>query len=238
MKKKNNLIFLKDYTFLIDKPFAHRGLHSKITKENSLAAFKKAIAFDFGIELDVRLSKDKKIIIFHDYLLKTKPIEKLTYKEILEIDSDIPLLEDALRLISGKVPVIIELKNTTNNNYLCQKVKELLYHYQGMHAIGSFNINIVNWFKKYSPDTPRGITSSYINEGFLRLFKNSLKKAVKKTKPQCIYFKIKDLPNYYISKLRDSGMIVLGWTARNQKEFEYALDYSDNVIFEGFLPKK
>ena len=46
--------------------FAHRGLHNKVYPENTLGAFKNAVKNEFDIELDVRLSKDKQIIVFHD----------------------------------------------------------------------------------------------------------------------------------------------------------------------------
>ena len=52
--------------------YAHRGLfdnHSN-APENSLAAFKKAVDAGYGIELDVQLSKDKKLVVFHDSNLK------------------------------------------------------------------------------------------------------------------------------------------------------------------------
>ena len=46
--------------------FAHRGLHGEGRAENSLSAFSAAAEEGFGIELDVRLSKDGKLVVFHD----------------------------------------------------------------------------------------------------------------------------------------------------------------------------
>ena len=47
------------------KYFAHRGLHdnSSDAPENSLKAFKKAVDRGYGIELDVQLTKDKKVVV-------------------------------------------------------------------------------------------------------------------------------------------------------------------------------
>ena len=45
--------------------YAHRGLHSKDVPENSLAAFTLARDEGYGIELDVRLSADGQIFVFH-----------------------------------------------------------------------------------------------------------------------------------------------------------------------------
>lgn len=53
---------------MTDKPLiiAHRGA-SAVAPENTLAAFERAIADDAdGIEFDVRLTKDKTVVVFHD----------------------------------------------------------------------------------------------------------------------------------------------------------------------------
>ena len=49
--------------------YAHRGLHGKSIPENSIAAFELACQRGYGIELDVQLSKDGKVMVFHDYTL-------------------------------------------------------------------------------------------------------------------------------------------------------------------------
>ena len=55
------------YALLLDPPVAHRGLWSpKGAPENSLAAFEAAVDGGFGIELDVRLSSDGEVMVFHD----------------------------------------------------------------------------------------------------------------------------------------------------------------------------
>ena len=58
-KTKPNPVLLRDY--------AHRGLHNgKDAPENSLAAFEAACQKGYGIELDVQLSRDGKVMVFHD----------------------------------------------------------------------------------------------------------------------------------------------------------------------------
>ena len=48
--------------------YAHRGLHDNASEapENSMAAFKKAVYAGYGIELDVHLTSDEKLVVFHD----------------------------------------------------------------------------------------------------------------------------------------------------------------------------
>ena len=52
--------------------YAHRGLHDNKTDapENSAKAMKLAVEHGYGIELDVQLTKDEKVVVFHDATLK------------------------------------------------------------------------------------------------------------------------------------------------------------------------
>lgn len=47
-------------------PIAHRGLHNNEFPENSIGAFINAKRHGFAIELDVQMSADSNIVIFHD----------------------------------------------------------------------------------------------------------------------------------------------------------------------------
>ena len=50
---------------------AHRGIHdNKEIPENSLKAFKLSIENNLTIELDIQLTKDNHLIVFHDANLK------------------------------------------------------------------------------------------------------------------------------------------------------------------------
>ena len=52
--------------------YAHRGLFDNESEapENSLAAFKKAVDAGYGMELDVQLTKDDRLVVFHDAISK------------------------------------------------------------------------------------------------------------------------------------------------------------------------
>ena len=56
----------KDIDEFIGTRYAHRGVHDDKKAENSISAFKAAVDHGFGIELDIRLSKDNKLVVFHD----------------------------------------------------------------------------------------------------------------------------------------------------------------------------
>ena len=52
------------------KLIAHRGLHDGFEiPENSMSAFQKAVEKNYGIELDITISKDNEIVVFHDETL-------------------------------------------------------------------------------------------------------------------------------------------------------------------------
>ena len=100
--------------------FGHRGSPTHIT-ENTLASFEKAINQGVdGLEFDVRLTKDKQIVIFHDSDLQrlagvNKKISELTYKQLQEIqleqDQTIPRLDDFVPLLDKIKAVNIEIKS-------------------------------------------------------------------------------------------------------------------------------
>ncbi len=124
---------------------AHRG-DSKHAPENTLAAFDLAIKNGADvIELDVRETKDGKIIVTHDKNLKRTTgidayVEDLTYGEIRQFDAgswfseeykgeQIPTLREAIELIKGRAKLNIELKPDVQNKHLEESVAELIEEY-------------------------------------------------------------------------------------------------------------
>ncbi|MBR0294644.1 MAG: hypothetical protein IJQ67_01905 [Bacilli bacterium] len=117
---------------------AHRGLHDKEGKipENSIAAFRLAMENNLPIELDVHLTLDKKLVVFHDSDMKRMTgmngiIENLTVEDLksfhLPNGETPPLFETVLEMIDEKVPLVIELK-VYKRNYrkLAKAVMEML----------------------------------------------------------------------------------------------------------------
>jgi len=97
----------------------HRGAKG-YEPENTAASFLKALALGADmIELDVRLTRDKKLVVVHDSFLRrlaktNKRVRSLTEKEIKKLrifgKRKIPSLDDVLDLAKGKTKVNIELK--------------------------------------------------------------------------------------------------------------------------------
>ncbi len=93
----------------------------------------------FGIELDIQLTKDKIPVVFHDFTLKRVcgaegKVSDYTYEELrsftlCESKEHIPLFEEVLGLVSGKVPLIVELKIESADLTLCSVADKLLGAY-------------------------------------------------------------------------------------------------------------
>ena len=134
---------------------AHRGIHDNIKVfENTIESFKLAIKKKYIIELDIHKTVDNQIVVFHDYDTKRLLdndliIENSTYKELSNLKKfHIPTLAEVLKLVDGKVPLLIELKQRNKVGKLESLTMELLNNYNGEYAIQSFNYKTVYWFKK------------------------------------------------------------------------------------------
>jgi glycerophosphoryl diester phosphodiesterase len=105
---------------------AHRGYRARYP-ENTLIAFKAALDADVPmIELDVRLSKDRKLVVFHDATLERTTnghgqVNNYTLKQLKKLDAgswfdpefageQVPELSEVLDLTNGRALVNIEIK--------------------------------------------------------------------------------------------------------------------------------
>lgn len=241
------MIHIKKVKFLKKGLIAHRGFHDikNAVPENSMLAFNKAIKYGYTIELDVRLTKDNKVVVFHDANLKrvcgiNKKIEDITYEEILSYNlfntnCKIPLFSDVLKLVDGKVGLLIETKESSKKRLLEKKLAEMLDDYNGLFAIQSFYPASLFWFKKHKKTYIIGLLASEFKE---RNNMSNLKKNICKSlvfdvfiKADFIAYDIESLPNSYV-KTKRKRKLILGWTVKNKKEYDKAIKNCDNLICE------
>jgi glycerophosphoryl diester phosphodiesterase len=235
----------KDSRLLCD--YAHRGLHGNGVPENSLLAFEEAVKKGFGIELDVQLSADGVVMVFHDYTLirmtgKEEKLKNLTAAELQALslagtEQTIPTFREVLELVDGKVPLLVELKGEDLNSALCPKVAELLQSYQGPYCVESFNPLLVKNIKKYLPHvycgqlytnvcrdkkkySPLNLILSAMAFNFL-------------ARPDFIAYNLKDrkaFPVLVATKLYKAPRFV--WTVRTEEDLETAHRLGEHPIFE------
>lgn len=127
--------------------YTHRGFHDNLSDapENSLKSFEKAIENGYGIELDVQLSKDGIPMVFHDTELervcgvegdlKDYTCEQLQELTLFDSEERIPTLKEAMDLIDGKVPVIVEYKGESLDVTVAKVTDQVLCEYDGVYCI-------------------------------------------------------------------------------------------------------
>lgn len=238
---------MKDLEFLSRSLIAHRGYYNnkKGIPENSVLAFKKAIDNNYLIELDVRLTKDQKLVVFHDDNLKrvcgvNKRVKDLTYRELLRYNLfdttlKVPLFSDVIKLVNGRVPILIETKYHNRYGVLEKILINELSNYKGLYAIQSFYPMSLLWLKRNTKDIPIGLLSSNFKNDL-----NRLKSIIGKTLILDLFFKtdfisydVKGLPNNYLSYKRNKKKIVI-WTIKNKKDYDLARQYTGSLICENF----
>lgn len=236
-------------TWLVEVPIAHRGYHSKNIPENSLTAFSKAIEKGYAIELDVQLLSDGTVVVFHDESLARmtgndgylKYLRKEDLKALYLKDSKehIPTFEEVLKLVDGKTPLVIEIKNKHKIGNLEQAVIDMLKNYNGEYAVVSFNPFSLGYFKQHAPQIVRGQTSGSLKNSGLSWLKRTwlkrLKFNAKVSQPHFISYEASELPNRFVKKYKN--LPLLAWTVKSKEEYLKVVKYCDNIIFEKFDPE-
>lgn len=239
---------------LIGWDYAHRGLYNNQNHipENSMAAFQRAVDHGYGIELDVHLTADNQLIVFHDDTLirmcgvnkkiSDMPLSDIRQYTLPDSEEAIPLFKDVLELVNGQVPLIIELKiDGGNQNLLCPLVWQLLEKYNGSYCIESFHPFALQWFKRHQPQVVRGqLSCNFFKESphcdlVLLLITHLMTNFF--THPDFIAYKYLDLDNpaFQMNQKIFKVMTVI-WTVKNKPTYERYKEKADAIIFEGFEP--
>ena len=142
---------------------SHRGSNISKYQKNTKQALLTAINLDFisGIEFDIRITKDKKIVIIHDPIINLVSngsglVKKLKYKKLLKYNfgtkenpSKICTLEELLDNIKNNKKILIELKEESNNfKEFVDIVYNIIKKYKLNIYIASFNYELIKYFSK------------------------------------------------------------------------------------------
>lgn len=230
--------------------FAHRGFHNKdkYIPENSMAAFRAAVEHGYGIELDIHITKDGRLAVFHDDTMErmcgvSANVEKYTFAELqkyhlLNTTERIPELTEVLSYVDGRVPLLIELKIPEQDLAVCEASYQLLKAYKGRYMVQSFNTMGLYWYRMHAPEVLRGQLSSDLTRGkeetpyILRFLVRYLLSNII-GKPDFISYKLKDLPNISVSLCRRLfGTPVAVWTLRTDQALREGKAHYNMCIFE------
>lgn len=234
--------------------YAHRGLYNNLWKipENSLRAFSQAVDHHYGIELDVHLTKDHQLAVFHDDTLwrmchQSQRISETNYNDLknihlLDSSEHIPLLTDVLTLVNGRVPIIIELKVDHHNyNELCEAVDKVMADYTGDYCIESFHPLAVRWYRLNRNEVLRGQLSCRFSKdpdhyhpllfAITHFFTNIV------SRPDFIAYHYKEINcfSFAIQHRLFKAMTVL-WTVNDLNDYSRLKKAGHTIIFEDFYP--
>jgi glycerophosphoryl diester phosphodiesterase len=231
--------------WLTKVPIAHRGLHdlNRQRWENTLSAFDAAAKAGFAIECDVHLTADGKAIIFHDEKLdrltgQQGKIDALTAAQAKSLrvggtNDHVPTLAEALRLIGGRVPIVIELKGIPGrDDGLVKAVADDLSGYDGLAAIMSFDHHLIRDFGKDAPGIPAGLTAEGLRDRELEAHFAMLAHGI-----DFVSYNVHHLENRFVEFVRGRlGLPVISWTVRSLEDKATSDRYVDQITFEGFDP--
>lgn len=208
---------------------AHRGIFNNVDiPENSISAFNKAVLADIPIELDVQLTKDNVLVVFHDDNLvrmtkKNNVLQEMYYDDIknlrlLDTKEKIPTLKEVLKLVNDKVLIDIEIKNTKKVKEVCDILITELDGYNN-YIIKSFSPKIVRYLKKNYNNLEVGllINNDYGNS-ILNCFCKS-KFIIKFCKADFISISKKLLKTKKFNKLSKDYPTLI-WTIKKQDEIK------------------
>jgi glycerophosphoryl diester phosphodiesterase len=243
--------------WLVARPIAHRGLHDREAGaiENTMGAFRAAVAGGLGIECDVQLSADGEAMVFHDFTLDrltgaSGRVDAMTAAALAATavtggGDTIRPLADLLDMVAGRVPVVVEIKSRFDGDLrLTRRVVEVLAGRAQPVAIKSFDPRIVAACRMLAADRPRGIVAmldySYPDyEAIPAAEKHAMANLLhfQETAPDFLSWRVRDLPSAAPFLCRAGlGLPVMTWTVRTPEDRAAAAAHADQMVFEGFVP--
>lgn len=190
------------------KYIIHRGIISKDIKENSYTAIKKALKDNesMGVEFDIRLTKDKKIVLSHNSIVNLNVIEETTYSDLIK-NNYLTTLDKILDIDAKKI-FLIDIK--TNNNY---------------KVFGDVLMNIINKYDK-------NIYLASFDKNIIKYIKSKYKKGIitllyRRNNYDFIITNYKLISNNKIKKIKDNEIFL--WTIHNNNELEEIKNKFSNI---------
>lgn len=257
-----------------------------IAPENSMAAFAAACEAGYGIELDIQLTADGRVVVVHDGdLLRVagdnRAIADLTYDELSGIAlfpapakpgdaaakplepsaagedagaprpaprgyyQHVPLFEDVLHLVHGRVPIIVEYKFSdyswdSRHVELMEQGSALLDAYDGVYVVESFHPMAMGWYAKHRPEICRGqlaedaalSQSDVTGWAAGKLLGNWI------SRPDFVAYDWHGGSSAQMRLVKAMGSTAVSWTVRSHEELEQCSKRFNRHIFESFVPQR
>ncbi len=229
---------------------AHRGA-SVTAPENTMPAFQLAAQMGAdGIELDVMLSRDGKVVVMHDASVDrttdgSGKVHEMDWEDLRRLDAGgkkdqvfkgtpIPLLAEVLAWAKDRLVVNIELANYfTLGDQLLPSVAELVnsMHIGGQIIFSSFYPWNVKRIKELVPDAQVAVLAFEGWKGGLQ--RSSLFKGFS---PEGIHPHVNDLSPAYLMQEHEWGRQIRTWTVNNRQEMQVCVDLGVDGIITDDIP--
>ena len=161
-----------------------------------------------------------------------------------------PLFADVLKVVAGRVPLIVEYKFDDNSKWnprdveLMEKGDALLQAYSGAYVIESFNPAAVNWYKENRPEVCRGQLSWWPQGEEKPSDPVALAKEYAAgalifdwiSRPDFVAYDWHGGNSPQVRLARFMGAVPVSWTVRSRDELAQCDDWFDHHIFEAFVP--
>jgi glycerophosphoryl diester phosphodiesterase len=250
--------------WLVARPIAHRGLHDAARGlcENSLGAAQAAAARGFGVECDVRLSREGEVFVFHDAsldrltgaegrfdALAASEIDALRLRASSARESP-PRLAALIATLAGRVPLIVEIKSAFDGDMrLAQAVARVVAQAgaDARIALKSFDPAPIGFLRAQQgalglAHVPLGIVAQarYEAQDDWAALDEEARRALAalshwpRTQPDFLSFRVRDLPHAGPTLARSALRLpVMAWTVRDAQDWARARAHADQAVFEG-----
>jgi glycerophosphoryl diester phosphodiesterase len=248
--------------WLVARPIAHRGLHDKTQGiiENSLAAARRAVASNYGVECDVQMSADGEVFVFHDFTLERltdgqgevldQTAAQLAARKLSGGNETIPTLAALLDVMGADHVLVIEIKSAFNGDMrLAERTARIVAGHPGRIVLKSFDPRVMAHLRSNRDilgiaGVPLGIVAEahYDDKEWHFLSaqeKHSLANFLHwdATRPDFLSYWVNDFPHAVPHLLRRALNIpVMTWTVRTPAQFETASIWADQIVFENWMP--
>ena len=238
VKKSYSISLTESHVSDVQKKYtqitAHRGDNIK-NPENTLSAFKaaKKKGADW-IEIDVRQTKDKKIVVIHDANLQRttgvdKNVSETYYKELTNYNAgyylnrkkedQIPLLKDVIKFaVKNNINLNIEIKSSGYEKEIIKLINK--YNFKENCVVASEKYKVIKKVKKINSD----IKTVYVVSNFNK------KKFLKYNEADEYSISKKVVSKELVDLLHDNKKKVHVWTINNKKEANKMLNLNVDYI--------
>ena len=215
--------------------YTHRGLHHGTEfPENSLIAFAAALERGAGIECDLRLTADDRVVVFHDAdasRICGSPLRigQSTWRDLSHLrvgEHPMPTLEALFDLVGGRVPLLLEVKVDGDIWRWIPALRSALSRYGGPYGVMSFDPRISRLVKTNLPTVRRG-----------QVVRDSLSATRRRvamwlSDPQFLAVDGAALGKHWVEQVR-RRMPVYSWTIATAEQRAQASVHADALIWEG-----